>query len=190
MSWLLRRVLGAVLALSTALQTTALAQPAPQQRHPSVASPPSGDLPNTGTVDDCEITITDANYQRDWMPIVSHPGPDGGSPLWTTVRFHVQSRASRAVPLRFSGWVFPQSGAAPQALTWMIRREGGLDPVSRAPSPSVSIVPNQALDLEMLSFDGPYVPLPNTVHAALRVRGSADSVLWLGAPPRAIGASS
>jgi hypothetical protein len=49
------------------------------------------DLSSMAKVGDVTITVVDSYYWRDWMPDVSDPGPDGGSPLNVKIQIRLDN---------------------------------------------------------------------------------------------------
>jgi hypothetical protein len=58
----------------------------------------------------CEITVTEVYFWRDWRPIVSHPGPDGGSPLHARVRLWMDNSKGDAYKYSFKAVVVDADG--------------------------------------------------------------------------------
>ncbi len=58
----------------------------------------------------CEITVTEIYFWRDWMPIVSHPGPDGGSPLHAKIRLRMDNSRGDANKFSFKAVVVDANG--------------------------------------------------------------------------------
>lgn len=58
----------------------------------------------------CKITILSAYAWRDWMPIVDHPGPDGGSPLLAKVILRVDNPGRDAIKLSYRAVILDEKG--------------------------------------------------------------------------------
>jgi hypothetical protein len=63
-----------------------------------------------GQVGKCEITVTETYFWRDWRPIVSHPGPDGGSPLHAKVRMLMDNSKGDANKFSFKAVLVDAQG--------------------------------------------------------------------------------
>lgn len=59
---------------------------------------------------DCRITVSRAYFWRDWMPIVSHPGPDGGSPLRAKISFWVDNSKGQKVQMALNAVAVDHKG--------------------------------------------------------------------------------
>jgi hypothetical protein len=58
----------------------------------------------------CQITVTAIYSWRDWMPIVSSPGPDGGSPLHSKVSVRMDNSEGEANRYSFKAVVVDARG--------------------------------------------------------------------------------
>ncbi len=58
----------------------------------------------------CEIKVLDAYFWRDFMPVVSRPGPDGGSPLRARVRLSIDNTRGIANKLSFQAVIVDDKG--------------------------------------------------------------------------------
>jgi hypothetical protein len=59
---------------------------------------------------DCEIKVLKTYFWRDWMPIVSRPGPDRGSPLRAEVTLMVDNSSGSANKLCFNAAIVDKEG--------------------------------------------------------------------------------
>jgi hypothetical protein len=58
----------------------------------------------------CRIKVLEANIWRDWMPMVEHPGPDGGSPLRAKVKLWLDNSSGQTEKLSFHAFVVTDKG--------------------------------------------------------------------------------
>lgn len=59
-------------------------------------------------IGDVEITVLDVSYWRDWMPDVSDPGPDGGSPLRTKIQAQLHNSGKVDASLGFDAVLYDE----------------------------------------------------------------------------------
>jgi hypothetical protein len=91
------RACTAVMMCVLCLSTFAVCQHVAHQARPPVTSNPYVDPAwvledeQVFKLGDCNIVVTRAFFWRDWMPIVSSPGPDHGSPLRSKISFWVDN---------------------------------------------------------------------------------------------------
>jgi len=131
------------------------------------------------------ITVIEVYGWRDWMPIVSQPGPDHGSPLHIRIRLGLDNSAGTATKLTFVGRVLDDSGKSypltfgaqpnyhvlPVAVASTYR---DLDPAAReAVDAKYDVVWSGGLkagevrEVELLAGDGPYLPVGSAVRVQL-----------------------
>jgi hypothetical protein len=137
----------------------------------------SENLPGyTANLGKCRITITGASVWRDWMPIVEHPGPDGGSPLHARIKIWLDNSAGELTRLSFQAVITDDKAhhyALPlhilpnfRVLPESIRKSfNSLDEEARKKSISkYNVVWNGVLkkgetrEVEFASAEGPYIP--------------------------------
>jgi len=130
----------------------------------------------------CKITALSVYFWRDWMPIVAHPGPDRGSPLYSKVKLLVDNSAGEAAELSFKALVFDENGQSYPA-TFSAQPDYQLLPKAVYESYSSldeqgkkdalakyhviwdgAMKPGEVKELELLSHDGPYLPVGSRIH--------------------------
>lgn len=57
--------------------------------------------PKIAALGKCRVTIVGTSLWRDWMPIVEHPGPDGGSPLHARIKLWMDNSAGDPIQISF-----------------------------------------------------------------------------------------
>jgi len=99
----------------------------------------------------CQITALTVYFWRDWMPIVEHPGPDRGSPLYAKAALFLDNSKGGEKKLSFKASVVDAEGQkdalSKYRLTW--------DCVLKA---------GETREVEFLSHDGPYLPVGSSIH--------------------------
>ncbi|OPY70358.1 MAG: hypothetical protein A4E57_00633 [Syntrophorhabdaceae bacterium PtaU1.Bin034] len=60
----------------------------------------------------CRITVLSTYFWRDWMPMISRPGPDRGSPLRAKVKLWVENKGIGPVRLSYKAVVVDDRGAS------------------------------------------------------------------------------
>jgi hypothetical protein len=58
----------------------------------------------------CRIAVLGTYVSRDWMPIVSNPGPDGGSPLYVRTKLTLDNSAGDATELALRAAIVDSKG--------------------------------------------------------------------------------
>jgi len=106
----------------------------------------------------CEIRVLDAYFWRDFMPIVSRPGPDGGSPLRVRVRLSVDN--SRGVENKFSfrAVIVDEKGQS-HPITFRGTQRGMMW--------DGEINTSEVREIELVAADGPYLPAGSGVHVEI-----------------------
>lgn len=130
----------------------------------------------------CTITALSVYFWRDWMPIVEHPGTDHGSPLYAKAKLLVDNTAGGAKKFSCKGMVIDEKGES-QAMTFQAMPDYRLLPDAISKSyPSLdekgkgevlakynviwdgSLKPGEVREVEMISHDGPYLPVGSRIH--------------------------
>jgi hypothetical protein len=130
----------------------------------------------------CEITVTEVYFWRDWMPIVSRPGPDGGSPLHSRVRVRMDNSKGEANRYSFKAVVVDARGQAyavtpkvlpnfrvlPDEVANVYR---GFDEQTKEDVIAKYNVewdgvlkPGESRVVELATSDGPYLPVRSRIH--------------------------
>lgn len=143
----------------------------------------------------CKISILQTYFWRDWMPIVSRPGPDGGSPLRAKVNLSFDNSRggdnkfsfqvvimddkgqTHPVPFR----VLPNYRVLPDAV---IKSYRNLDEeAKRAVAAKYHVMWNGELkageirEVGLSTAEGPYLPVGSRIHAEITLTDQkGDSV--------------
>ena len=107
----------------------------------------------------CEISLEEPYFWRDWQPVVVDPGPDGGSPL--RVAFVLQ---------------ITNLGDVVRQIAWEGSVNDGDDvlyPVqftdkSQTPQYSVTLAPGEKYTIHLVNHGGPYLPIGSKASLSLR----------------------
>jgi len=142
----------------------------------------------TGTVSRfsaCKITVLQAHFWRDWMPIVGRPGPDRGSPLRAKVRLSLDNSTGGMDKLSFRAIVVDDQGQSypvtfhvlpncrvlPDAASKSYRN---LDAQAKRPLAAKDNVtwngeirPGEVMEIELVTAEGPYLPVGSSVHVEI-----------------------
>jgi hypothetical protein len=130
----------------------------------------------------CRITVLGTSFWRDWMPIVSRPGPDRGSPLRAKVMLSLDNSTgaanklsfrvaivddkgqSHSVPFR----VMPNHRVLPDDITKSYRTQGEETKKTVAAQYDLTwngeLKPGEVREVELATADGPYLPVGSRVH--------------------------
>jgi len=130
----------------------------------------------------CEITVTEIYFWRDWMPIVSHPGPDGGSPLHARARLWMDNSKGDASKFSFKAVVVDANGqshpVAPKLLPnfrvlpdEVANAYRGYDEKTKKDAIAKYNVewdgvlkPGESRVVELATAEGPYLPVRSLIH--------------------------
>jgi hypothetical protein len=153
----------------------------------------------------CRITITEASVWRDWMPIVEHPGPDGGSPLHARIRIWLDNSAGGLISLSYQSVIADEKGKSyalplhvlpnfrvlPESLRDSFK---SLDEETRKKSLTrYNVVWNGVLkkgesrEVEFVSAEGPYIPVGSRVHVEMTIKDQSGNSLVLKSPETSVG---
>jgi len=111
----------------------------------------------------CTITILTASLWRDWMPIVSRPGPDGGSPLYGKISVKIDNSKDQDQVLSFQVKIIDekvQTYSVPLRIVSTSTNPGQLDG---------RIAAGAVMQYELSTDSGPYLPAGSTVHVEITV---------------------
>lgn len=100
-----------------------------------IQAPRADDIPGGG-IGKCRITAASIYAWRDWMPVVSKPGPDGGSPLHAKVTLTLDNSAGEATKLNCNAVVVDEKGGP--AYCWFLAPFAGGANLSPATTPSAA----------------------------------------------------
>jgi hypothetical protein len=134
--------------------------------------------------DGCDIAVSSVYFWRDWMPIVQHPGPDQGSPLYSKVKLRIENTTSASVKLLFKAVAIDEQGQSYPATfdvqpdyTLLPKRVydgySSLDAQAKKYAATKygliwdgGLKPGEVREVELVSHDGPYLPPGRRVHIA------------------------
>jgi hypothetical protein len=124
---------------------------------------------NTANVGALTVSMDSPYLWRDWMPVVSKPGIDGGSPTATLVSVILTNKGERSETVSWSANIYDNEGTAhPISL-------GDRNNMMRS---SVELDAGQTVRLDLLGHDGPYLPVGHLVSVELVFgTGSASTQL-------------
>jgi hypothetical protein len=106
----------------------------------------------------CEIKVLDAYFWRDFMPVVSRPGPDGGSPLRAKLKLSIDN--SRGAENRFSlKAVFIDEKGQSHPASFRVMQHGGVW--------GSEIKTSEVREIELVTAEGPYLPVGSGVHVEI-----------------------
>lgn len=130
-------------------------------------------------LDACEISVLDIYFWRDFMPIVSRPGPDGGSPLRAKVKLSLDNSRGADNEFSFKTVVVDEEGRVyPVSFQVMPRNRV---PSYRTPDErakrtiaashdvmrNVEVKRSEISEIELITAEGPYLPAGNSIHVEI-----------------------
>ncbi len=127
----------------------------------------------------CKITVLKTYFWRDWMPIVSDPGPDHGSPLHAKVQLNLDNSAGGSNKLSFRAVIIDGKGQSYPAAFHVLPNFRVLPETIDNPESWRSLddearksvieqynvywngelKPGEVRKVELLAADGPYLPV-------------------------------
>ena len=127
----------------------------------------------------CEIRVLNVSFWRDFMPIVSRPGPDGGSPLHARIKLILDN--SRGADNQFSfRAVIVDGKGQPHPVPFRVITQTGspsdpnLDGKSKRTSATAhgavwdgGIKRSEIREVELVTADGPYLPVGSSIHVEI-----------------------
>jgi hypothetical protein len=155
-------------------------------------------------LDGCKITVLSIYFWRDWMPIVEHPGSDHGSPLYAKVKLLLENSKSEVKKLDFTGAAIDEKGRS-YPVTFAVLPKYDMLPqdVYKAYSSldeqgkkdvmakyhvvwEGGLEPGQAREIELISHDGPYLPVGSRVHIEFTFTDQQGRSAIVKTPPNVI----
>tara|TARA_Y100001960_G_scaffold330627_1_gene425180 strand:+ start:84 stop:656 length:573 start_codon:yes stop_codon:yes gene_type:complete len=135
----------------------------------SVFAPPAGDLLDSGLdseadiansadisasssirINGFDIALSDPYLWRDWQPVVSNPGADGGSPLRAAVTLVIVNREEIKRPISWKSLLESAEGEQ-FPLHWTDR--------AQIPQSATTLGSGQTYQLDLVVHNGPYLPV-------------------------------
>ena len=146
----------------------------------SVFAPPAGDTLDSGLdseadisdsassssrINGFDITLSDPYLWRDWQPVVSNPGADGGSPLRAAVTLLITN--GEEIKRAISWKTFLESADGEQfLLQWTDR--------AQTPQFAAALGPGQTYEVELVAHNGPYLPVGSSVSIHFQFETDGD----------------
>ena len=106
----------------------------------------------------CGIKVLDAYFWRDFMPIVSRPGPDGGSPLRARVRLRIDNTTGADDKLSFRAVIVDEKGQ-PHPAAFRVEQRGGVW--------GGEVKASEVRENELITDGGPYLRVGSGVHCEI-----------------------
>jgi hypothetical protein len=123
----------------------------------------------TSKIGVCEIRVLDAYFWRDFMPVVSRPGPDGGSPLRAKVKLRIDNSRGVDDKLSFKAMIVDEKGQTHPAAFRVIQHGGTW---------GGEIGMSDVRQIELTTEEGPYLPVGSAVHVEITwTDGKGDSAV-------------
>jgi hypothetical protein len=133
----------------------------------------------------CRITVVGTSFWRDWMPIVSKPGPDGGSPLHVRVKLSVDNSTGGANKLSFRAEIVDHKGQSYSApfrvlpnfrvlpddvfksyRTYDVQTKKAVDAKYNVMWDG-GLDPGESREVELATAEGPYLPVGSSIHVRI-----------------------
>lgn len=130
-------------------------------------------------LDACEISVLDIYFWRDFMPIVSRPGPDGGSPLRAKVKLSLDNSRGADNEFSFKTVVVDEEGRVyPVSFRVMPRNrvpsyrtpdEGAKRTIAASHDVmrNVEVKRSEISEIELITAEGPYLPVGSSIHVEI-----------------------
>jgi hypothetical protein len=148
----------------------------------------------------CRITVLGIYCWRDWMPIVTKPGPDGGTPLYASVRLTLDNSAGDATELAFRAAIVDSKGQS-YPVSFEIRPAARpfTDDISKSfrisgIAKDSAIVPTfrdswngklnggEIREIGIAAVDGPYLPAGSRVHVLMECTDKTGNTVVITTP--------
>ena len=97
-----------------------------------------------------DITLSDPYLWRDWQPVVSNPGADGGSSLRAAVTLIITNREEIKRPISWKAFLESADGEQ-FPLHWTDR--------AQTPQFAATLGPGQTYQVDLVAHNGPYLPV-------------------------------
>ena len=150
----------------------------------SVLAPPASDLQDSGLDSEVDISdsadnatlifsringfdvgLSDPYLWRDWQPVVSNPGADGGSPLRAAVTLLITNREDIKRPISWKAFLESADGER-FPLHWTDR--------AQTPRSAVTLGSGQTYEVELVAHNGPYLPVGSSVSINFQFETDGD----------------
>jgi len=141
----------------------------------AAARPAAPKIPPSVRLGKCKLTLGTPYLWRDFMPIVAKPGPDGGSPLYTTCELVIDNSAG-AKAVRFS-W------------SAVVRDEAGKEHPLAVQGKKAVVPAHKTSRIRIVDRNGPYLKAGSTCTLILKIVTPGGKVHRLRAKPTPIQAT-
>jgi hypothetical protein len=144
----------------------------------------------------CKITVLKTYFWRDWMPIVSRPGPDRGSPLHAKVQLSLDNSTGNADTFSFRAVIVDSKGKVYPTTFHVLPNYRVLpedidksystldDKTRKSIDARYNVVwngelkPGEVRTVEFLGADGPYLPVGDMAHVEITLTDlKGDSIV-------------
>jgi len=128
---------------------------------------------------DCRITVLEATFWRDWMPIVAHPGPDRGSPLRAVIKLRLDNGTGSEAKLSWTGTVIGEDGkSSPLELRALPERGTNWDRTMKK---------GESREITLNAQDGPYLPVGSLARAEMTWTDQNNKTVVVRTPKALVG---
>lgn len=117
-----------------------------------------------------DITLSDPYLWRDWQPVVSNPGADGGSPLQAAVTLLITNREEIKRSISWKAFLESADGER-FPLHWTDR--------AQIPQFAVTLGSGQSYQLDLVAHNGPYLPVGSSVSINFEFEINGDQTGYL-----------
>src|SRR5512132_2320270 len=127
---------------------------------PLISPTSIADLPTTIKVGNWKVSVLEAYFWRDWMPIVEHPGSDGGSPLYAKIQIHLSNPRSKDIRLNFTSVVHDHGNRTYRIVFQVL-------PNQHKVVWDGSLKAGEDRVVELITYEGPYLPVSSEILTAI-----------------------
>ena len=127
---------------------------------PKVTGTDTVGIDSVVVLSNCEISLEEPYFWRDWQPVVVDPGPDGGSPLRVAVVLQITNLGDVVRQIAWEGSVNDGDDVSyPVQFTDR----------SQTLQYSVTLAPGEKYTIHLVNHDGPYLPVGSKASLSLRL---------------------
>ena len=128
---------------------------------------------------DCQITVLEVSFWRDWMPIVAHPGPDHGSPLRAVIKLRLSNSSAADVKLAWTAAVIGDDGKSNLLEFRALPDDGAIW--------NRTLTKGGSREIVMTAQDGPYLPVGSLVCVEMIWTDQKNKTVLIKTPKAPIG---
>jgi hypothetical protein len=116
----------------------------------------------------CEISVLDTYFWRDFMPIVSRPGPDGGSPLRAKVKLSIDNSRGPDNKFSFEAAIVDDRGQI-YPVPFRIMEQGRMSSsaTTRGAMWDGEIKTAEVREIVLVTAEGPYLQVGSSIHVEM-----------------------